>query len=152
MATKFRVRTWMHWVVRAQRRIDRVLAELDSSPLQFEILENLDHLALCGADPLSVAELAELAGVTISVASRALRVLEEKGLVQIVQAAGDRRRFNVDLTLRGAKRLQILRQRLSNLESELMRGLDSSEMQFIRRLARKLLKEAGESTPAELTC
>ncbi|MFJ9370019.1 MarR family winged helix-turn-helix transcriptional regulator [Nocardia sp. NPDC101769] len=90
----------------------------------------LGHLR--SRDPISIAELARLAGVTRQTMHRAVGQLDREGLVTVDQAAGYPRTAQVRITATGADRRTRATRILATLEAELGSVLGSEATRQLR--------------------
>lgn len=92
----------------------------------------LGHLR--GPGPISIAELARLAGVTRQTMHRAVRQLDREGLVTVDQAPGFPRMAQVRITASGADRRACATRILATLEAELAGTLGSEATAQLRAM------------------
>ncbi|SEB25088.1 MarR family winged helix-turn-helix transcriptional regulator [Variovorax sp. YR216] len=97
----------------------------------------LHYLFLRG--PLQVAELARLCETDPAGMTRMLDRLVRQGLCQRLRAPADRRVVNVMLTERGRESAKRLAPELQQIQAELLRGFDDSEVGELRGFLERIL-------------
>ena len=102
----------------------------DSARLIMRILGHGD-----GCSQLDLVRLTHLKPPTVSVT---LRRMEEEGLVRRVQNENDLRAVRVFLTEEGKRHNQSVRQRLSEMDAELMAGFSEEETELLRQMLMRM--------------
>ncbi|OQW54330.1 MAG: MarR family transcriptional regulator [Proteobacteria bacterium SG_bin9] len=99
--------------------------------------------------PSTAQSVSESTHTHKSTISRAVTALIERGIVERLENAEDRREYSLRLTREGRKLYQSLIPRLLRREAEILDCLTAAERQQFERLLGKI--EAGLSLPAEDT-
>ncbi len=124
----------------AQSEALRIKAYDITSP-QFGVLETLAHLG-----PLKMCAIAEKLLMSGANVTGVVDRLEEKGLVQRVMEAGDRRTYRIHLTGAGGKLIAAIFPQHAELIRQATHALSAKE----KRTLAALLKKLGKSLQAEL--
>jgi DNA-binding MarR family transcriptional regulator len=119
----------------ARQRWNAMLAQLDVSPSQYGAL-----MALGEAGRLGQQRLAELIGVDPRNAVPIVDALAEQGLVSREVDPSDRRRRVLALTARGRAVSGNLASVAAEIETDLLRPLDSGEQASLHRMLLALLR------------
>lgn len=106
---------------------ERVVDHCDMSVNELRLL-----MCLAGEGTLAGQEMSELMGISAMNVSRALTMLENKGLIERVDNNDNRRRKPVQLTARGEQEFAALQQPLSDVAALMFKGLNASEQRQLR--------------------
>jgi DNA-binding MarR family transcriptional regulator len=119
-------------IVRTSRRLRQEAAGSGSelTPTSVSALATVERHG-----PLTPSELAEVERVKRPTATRALRVLEEAGLVDRAPDPGDGRSSLVSVNAAGRERLRRLRSRKNAYLARRMRGLPDRDVETLERAA-----------------
>jgi DNA-binding MarR family transcriptional regulator len=119
-------------IVRTSRRLRQEAAGSGSelTPTSVSALATVERHG-----PLTPSELAEVERVKRPTATRALRVLEEAGLVDRAPDPGDGRSCLVSVNAAGRERLRRLRSRKNAYLARRMRGLPDRDIETLERAA-----------------
>jgi DNA-binding MarR family transcriptional regulator len=120
-------------IVRTSRRLRQEAAGSGGSELTPTSVSALATVERHG--PLTPSELAEVERVKRPTATRALRVLEEAGLVDRAPDPGDGRSCLVSVNAAGRERLRRLRSRKNAYLARRMRGLPDRDVETLERAA-----------------
>lgn len=128
---------------RARGRYNRQAPDPELSLSQYHLLE-----PLVAADaPLGVCELAEAAGVSPPSATRMLGGLEERGLVERVRGATDRRVVHVAVTPAGRALAEAKREVILTARARIFERLTPTERKSAARLLHRLAAAVEDITP-----
>ncbi len=138
---------------RLGRRFDRALQPVGLTNGQYSLL-----MFVAGKPSQSIAEIAELLAMDRTSITALLKPLQRRGLIEIGEVAGDRRRRSVVVTQNGRSSLEraltIWRHEHAALEAELPAGAAPPGRGFLRALSessaperRKPLGTAGPPSP-----
>lgn len=138
-------------------RMNRLAAEISSAlSAEYRDRYGLDIpewrvMAMLGFrdKPSTAQSVSESTHTHKSTISRAVTALIERGIVERLENAEDRREYSLRLTREGRKLYQSLIPRLLRREAEILDCLTAAERQQFERLLGKI--EAGLSLPAEDT-
>lgn len=121
----------------ADRRFAEKLAAVGMRPRQVGVLEQLQ------AGPLSQLDLARALRVTPSVVVDMADDLTELGAIQRVRDTHDRRRQNLRLTPRGRALARRALQAATEVDAELLAGLDAGQLDGLRAALRQVSADHG---------
>lgn len=116
----------------AQNEAGRI-KDYEITPPQFGVLETLAHLG-----PLKMCELAEKLLMSGANVTGVVDRLEEKGLVQRVMEADDRRTYRIHLTTLGGKLIAEIFPKHAEKIRQLTRTLSAKEKRELTALLKKL--------------
>ena len=91
---------------------------------------------------MAAMAVADLWGMDKMAISRAVRRLERAGLVRRTPAAGDRRRWVLELTPEGRRRYRAIEPAATGRYREFLKALDAREIATLRALLEKLIAGA----------
>lgn len=136
-------------LARGWRRV--IDAELARTGLTDATWTPLVHLAIAG-DGISQTELAARVGLDASTLVRLIDKLQERGLLERQPDPNDRRARRLVLTPAGEEEVREIRQRLLEIEHELLAGLDDETMSVVvdalthieLRVEAHVLEQAGK--------
>ncbi|MDJ1158371.1 MarR family transcriptional regulator [Chelatococcus sp. SYSU_G07232] len=125
-------------------RMGERLAALGLFPGQEQVLQ-----ALATTETLTMGELAALLRVKPPTASKTIARLALQGLVERRTEPGDARVVVVTLTEEGARRAASIEGLWSEVEDELLNGLDGKNRKRLRKLLRKAAKNLAGAAEGE---
>lgn len=136
-------------LARGWRRV--IDAELARTGLTDATWTPLVHLAIAG-DGISQTELAARVGLDASTLVRLIDKLQKRGLLERQPDPNDRRARRLVLTPAGDEEVREIRQRLLEIEHELLAGLDDETMSVVvdalthieLRVEAHVLEQAGK--------
>jgi DNA-binding MarR family transcriptional regulator len=108
--------------------LELCLSDLDMTPSQFTTMS-----LLAGRKDQSSADLARRAGVSPQSMSEIITLLERKALIVRSEDPQHRRILKIRLTDHGRKSLTLCQERADALETQLLDGLTTSEVEVLRR-------------------
>ncbi|MDZ4746798.1 MAG: MarR family transcriptional regulator [bacterium] len=100
------------------RALDASLGELDLSPTLHALLDGIERLSSDG-EPITQTRLARATHLDVMLASKALRTLEERGLIEREDHPGDTRAKDLGLTKEGIAVLKRAHKIVGKLEDEM---------------------------------
>lgn len=100
------------------RALDAGLSELDLSPTLHALLDGIERLSSDG-EPITQTRLARETHLDVMLASKALRTLEERGLVQREDHPGDTRAKDLSLTKEGVNVLKRAHKIVGKIEKDI---------------------------------
>jgi DNA-binding MarR family transcriptional regulator len=110
-----------------------ITGELGLHPMHFGML-----MILAAEEPISQHELGERAGIDPSTMVARMDALEEKGLIERVRSAEDRRSYEIRLSPAGRRCLAQLRRKAKAHGDRFFAPLSAAERQELHRLLAKL--------------
>ena len=108
-------------------------AGVDVTPEHWAILKRISE-----RDALNQREIAELTFKDPAAVTRALDVLEQRGLVQRVDAAGDRRAYNLRLTSEGAAMVERVTPVARAVRAQGLTGVTPEELATLKTTLNKI--------------
>jgi DNA-binding MarR family transcriptional regulator len=122
----------------ANDRAERVAASVIPAPFHIREIAILSMLEACG--PMSQQELAVLGKVNRTIMVKLVDELERRGLVRRKRNPADRRSYALEPTTEGLAALRVMRPKVVEGESIMMRGLTHAEQRRLVGLLRSLLE------------
>ena len=113
--------------------ISEALAEYDLHPMHFGMLTIIE-----AEEPVSQQELSKRTGIDPSTMVARMDVLDERGYVERIRGAEDRRSYEIRLTPNGRQLLTELRGRADTLAASFFSPLTAQERGQLHRLLAKL--------------
>jgi DNA-binding MarR family transcriptional regulator len=108
-------------------------AGVDLTPEQWAILKRISE-----REALNQREIAELTFKDPASVTRALDVLEKRGLVQRVDAAGDRRAYNLRLTTEGLTMVELVTPIARAVRAQGLTGVSPEELVQFKAVLNKI--------------
>ncbi len=100
------------------RALDAGLSELELSPTLHALLDGIERLSADG-EPITQTRLARTTHLDVMLASKALRTLEERGLIEREDHPGDTRAKDLSLTKDGLAVLRRAHKIVGKIEKEM---------------------------------
>lgn len=100
------------------RALDAGLSELDLSPTLHALLDGIERLSTDG-EPITQTRLARATHLDVMLASKALRTLEERGLIEREDHPGDTRAKDLSLTKEGINVLKRAHKIVGKIEKDM---------------------------------